>query len=60
MQASADGLLTMMEAKGDVLNMVDLMYNWDSDCPGKAPGQGEEDFAISPNGTQLGMHHNSS
>ena len=42
METTADGLLALSKAVDGSLNMVDLMMNWETDCPGKAPGQGEQ------------------
>jgi hypothetical protein len=33
----------------------DLMFGLESDCPGKAPGQGDEEYCISPDGTAVAL-----
>lgn len=50
LDVTEDGLLSTAATDAGPL---DLMRNWESDCTGKAPGQGEEDYAISPDGFTL-------
>jgi hypothetical protein len=38
-----------------VTSLVDLMQGIHSDCPGKAPGQGNHDYVVSPNGEYIAM-----
>lgn len=51
MSVTEDGLLTVATDAQKEPILLDLMFNWSSDCPGK-PFQGEEDFAVSPDGLQ--------
>lgn len=45
-----EGLFMAKEDK-----LIDIMFGLETDCPGKAPGHGEEDFCISSNGIQIAM-----
>lgn len=41
--------------EADLETARDLMFGLETDCPGKGPGQGEEEYAISPDGSTFAV-----
>jgi dipeptidyl aminopeptidase/acylaminoacyl peptidase len=51
LSVTPEGLLALKEG----VTPTDIMQNLETDCPGKGPGDGDEDFCVSPEGTYIAM-----